>query len=140
MTRSPAISIASLGADAQRQVRAKLTAEPTKKAKRPKYGNSCVVVDGYRFHSEKESRRYLELKAMQRAGEIFNLKVQPAWRIEVNGRFIVDYVADFSYGTGHKPHNQIVEDVKSKITARKESYVIKKKLMLAVFGVEIMEV
>lgn len=49
------------------------------------------------------------------------------------------YIADFVY-TDSKTGELVVEDVKSEATKKKESYIIKRKLMLHVYGIKIKEV
>lgn len=93
-------------------------------AKRHKYGAKPTVVDGIRFHSQAEARRYSELKLLEKAGEVKRVEVQPrfdlhtmnwsvrarlqrvARRIRSKGRDTVymsdrvkvgTYVADFRY-------------------------------------------
>lgn len=39
-----------------------------------KYHNRKTVIDGITFDSAKEARRYMELKLLERAGEISNLQ------------------------------------------------------------------
>ena len=41
-----------------------------------KFGNTKVVVDGIKFDSKKEANRYGNLKLLQKAGEISDLKLQ----------------------------------------------------------------
>jgi len=43
--------------------------------KRSKYGNRKVTLDGISFDSQSEAERYLELKMMQAAGQISELRV-----------------------------------------------------------------
>lgn len=100
-----------------------------------KYKNKRTEVDGLVFASQKEARRYQELKLLERAGEIFDLMWQRPFQIEVNGVEICKYVADFTYI--EKGGWDVVEDVKGVLTP---VYKLKKKLMLAVHGVEIREV
>jgi hypothetical protein len=109
--------------------------------RRPKYGNTPVTVDGRRFASKKEARRYGELKALQAAGRIINLRCQPRYKIVVHGQLVCTYVADFDYCevVGGRLA-AVVEDVKSPATARKEVYRLKKRLMQVVLGVEVREV
>ena len=102
--------------------------------KAPKYGNRRTVVDGLTFDSAKEARRYGELKLLERAGQITALELQPAFRLVVNNCLICTYKADFTYLDAEK--QRIVEDVKGMKTP---VYRLKKKLMLAVHGVEIFE-
>ncbi len=113
---------------------------------RSKYGARKTVFDGITFASKKEANRYRELKMLERAGEICNLRLQvpfeliPAQYEETGelytkgankgkpkrGKCIekaVTYIADFVYTTC-EPH-QIVEDVKG---MRTPVYIIKRKL------------
>ena len=107
-----------------------------------KYRNKPTEVDGITFASKKEAKRYQELKLLERAGEISNLKLQPAFPLRVHGYKIGKYIADFSYmsQSKHKPEGSlVVEDVKSTAT-KTPVYSIKKKLMLAIHGINISEV
>ena len=99
--------------------------------KRPnKYFNDKIVFDGITFDSKKESKRYYELKLLEKANEIKNLELQVEYELQPsfkkNGvcyRSIV-YVADFVY-YDNKLNRTIVEDVKGYKT---ETYRLKKKL------------
>ena len=104
---------------------------------RNKYRAKPTVIDGIRFASKAEGRRYGELKTMEQAGEITGLELQPKFNCVVNGMKICSYIADFRYFDGNK---RVVEDVKSRPT-RTPAYRIKKKLVEALYpGVEITEV
>lgn len=103
--------------------------------KRSKYGNTPTKVDGVRFASKKESRRYRELTFMVKIGEIQDLKLQPRFPLKVNGKLICTYVADFSYVT--KRGTFIVEDAKGH---RTREYINKAKLFEALHGFKITEV
>lgn len=135
MTR-PNVSILALGPTARRQAAEQIAAQLAKPEKRPKFGNATVVVDGYRFDSKREAERYLALVTSQRAGAIRELRVQPAWRLEVNGEFITDYVADFAYKCSDG--FAVVEDVKSKAT-RTPAYLLKRKLLFALHRIIVQE-
>ena len=108
---------------------------------RNKYNNKKAVINGITFHSQKEGLRYIELKQMEKNKKILNLILQPKFAIIVNGIKICTYIADFSYikrntrGKEDYPEN-IVEDVKGFKTS---IYRLKKKLMKAVLGIEILE-
>lgn len=105
--------------------------------KRSKFGATAVVVEGIRFASKREAARYIVLK---NSVGVRDLRVQPAWRIELSGEFICDYVADFSYRIEENGSlRTIVEDVKSKATKTPE-YRIKRKLMHAVHNIYVAEV
>lgn len=99
--------------------------------RRRKYNSRAVTVDGIRFHSAKEARRYGELKLMARAGLIKDLELQPAFSLVME----VKYVADFRYFDARK-NSVIVEDVKG---FRTGEYKRKKKLMAKQHGIEILE-
>ncbi len=67
------------------------------KAAPGKYGNKRVREDGHTFGSQAEYARYKELRLLQRAGQITALEVHPRYPLEVNGRRITVYEADFSF-------------------------------------------
>jgi hypothetical protein len=104
--------------------------------KKSKYGNKRVIVDGLKFDSKREAARYLELKAMQEAGEISRLRLQPHLPCDVNGHHVCTYVADFSY-VKRDEKRETFEDSKGHRTAL---YILKKKLVFACHGIEIQEV
>ncbi len=107
--------------------------------RRAKYGNQKVVVDGITFDSKAEARRYGELKLLERADEIQNLKLQPKFALfGIGATKICQYRADFSYQHTNGP--LVVEDVKSLSTAKERSYRLKAKLFRDNFGFSITEV
>ena len=119
---------------------------PPKNAKN-KYHNVKVEFDGMSFDSMKESARWAELKLLQRAGQIYELRRQvvfeiiPTQRDEATGELVekcARYVADFVYRDAFT-HKLIVEDVKSKATKTPE-FILKRKLMHYRFGIRIKEV
>lgn len=99
-----------------------------------KYRNKKTVIDGITFDSRREASRYGVLKIMQAAGLISGLRLQVPYVITVNGEKICKYVADFVYQENGR---EVVEDVKG---VRTREYILKRKLMFAVFGIEIKEV
>ena len=100
--------------------------------KRTKYGN--VKVHG--FDSKAEYARWQELKLLEKAGQISDLKRQVPFDLAIGPMLICRYRADFVY-FDVKRGEWIVEDVKGVKTA---TYQIKKKLMLALYGIRIKEV
>jgi len=101
-----------------------------------KYKNKPIVIDGIRFPSQKEGARYLALKEKQQRGEIASLEVHPVFRCEINGIKICKYIADSRY-IDKRSNQTIVEDVKGYLT---KEYKLKKKLVKALFNVDIVEV
>ena len=104
--------------------------------KRQKYGAKTVKTDGMKFDSTGEWRRWLELKLLEKAGEIHALERQRRFKLEVNGVHVCDYVADFCYFEDTLFQHHIVEDFKSLATMT-PIFAIKRKLMLACHGIEI---
>ena len=98
-----------------------------------KYGNIKTEIDGIIFHSKGEANRYLELKRLMRGNVISSLQLQPKFTIAINGYKICDYIADFSYIENGE---SIVEDFKGH---RTDVYKLKKKLVKALYGVDIRE-
>ena len=125
---------------AKRQTRdeAKQEARQQADAKRRKDRNKKTTVGGRVFDSKAEAARFVELTRQQEAGLIFGLQCQVPFVLEVNRQLICKYVADFVYINGDG--SRVVEDVKSRVTKRLRDYVIKKKLMKAIYGISIVEV
>ena len=103
-------------------------------AKPNKYRNKPETVDGHRFPSQREAKRYGELKLLERAGVISKLRLQPKFDLVVNGVHICRYFGDFGYHEG--PGQEIIEDSKGYPTPE---YKIKKALMLACLGINVKE-
>ncbi len=98
-----------------------------------KYRNKPTEVDGIRFASKREATRYQELRLLERAGVIKGLWLQVRFPLKVNEQLICTYVADFQYFEDGK---SIVEDSKGH---RTPEYKLKKKLMRALYQIEIKE-
>ncbi|MGE0131903.1 MAG: DUF1064 domain-containing protein [Blastocatellales bacterium] len=116
----------------ERMTVAQLRAEEAK-TKRNKFHAVPADRDGIRFHSKLEAGRYGELRTLERAGVIKDLRLQVDYSLAVNGLLIAVYRADFVYLENGK---EIVEDSKG---FRTREYLMKKKLMLALYGIEILE-
>lgn len=102
-----------------------------------KYGARAVTHDGVRFASMKEGKRYLVLKAMERAGEIADLECHPVFPLIVNGVLCGRYTGDFSYQWGQR---RVIEDVKGGKATRTEAYRLRKRIVEAIYGIKIIEV
>lgn len=106
-----------------------------------KYRNIPVTVDGLRFDSIKEARRWGELRLLEKAGEIRGLKRQV--RIQLEGRdgpvrFVPSrktavYVADFVYEDRRLGWAQVIEDSKGFETPEFRI----KRAVLAAQGIEV---
>ena len=102
-----------------------------------KYMAQSTEVDGIRFASKAEARRYGELKLMEQAGEIIDIRLQTKFPLMVNDVPIGTYVSDFMYLIPGEPPVSVVEDVKGYKTP---VYRLKKRLVKALYGIEIQEV
>ena len=102
-----------------------------------KYGNKRVVVDGRLFDSKAEAARWQELCLLERAGEITELERQVEYELipKQKGERAVKYIADFRY-IDHDGKT-VVEDTKG---VKTPVYILKRKLMLQVHGIRVVEV
>lgn len=102
-----------------------------------KYGNYECVVEGERFDSIREALRWQELRMMEKAGEISGIERQVTYELipKQPGERAVKYIADFRY----RDRNglTVVEDAKGMKT---KDYIIKRKLLLYMHGIKIVEV
>ncbi len=101
-----------------------------------KYRNRKTIVDGINFDSKAEANRYIELRMLEKAGYIKQLKLQPKFELQAKytnnkGEHVraITYIADFIYtelivgdgGIG----KVVVEDVKGMET---KEFKLKKKM------------
>lgn len=108
-----------------------------------KYRAEKQVVDGITFASRAEASRYMDLKLLQQAGKVYDLRRQvpfvlaPAVLIRGAKRKspALRYIADFVYMRSDSGQ-RVIEDVKGAMT---QAYRIKRHLM-AVQGLHITEV
>ena len=107
-----------------------------KQARKSKYKNMKIEIDGINFDSVKEGNRYMELRLLLQAGEISELELQPEYLLlegcqGKDGAKIrpITYRADFRYRD--KDGRLVVEDVKASRSFQTEVYKLKKKLLLA---------
>lgn len=104
------------------------------KKRQPRVRNAQrTTVDGVTFDSKREAERWQQLRLQERAGAISNLRRQVPFALVVNRMLICQYFGDFVY---ERDGREVVEDAKG---MRTETYRLKKKLMLAIYGIEIEE-
>ena len=80
---------------------------------------------GHCHASKAEAARCDDLRALEEAGHIADLEHQPEFRVEINGKLICRYIADFAWWVGDA---RIIEDVKGMTTP---VFNLKKKLVEA---------
>jgi hypothetical protein len=112
------------------------------KPSKSKYHAQKTTVDGIIFDSKLEAHRYCELKTLEKAGKISDLRLQVPYELipkhEIEGITIraTKYIADFVY-KDERTGKEVVEDTKGFKTS---DYKRKKKYMLQRYGIEIHEV
>ena len=92
------------------------------------------------FASGAEAERYLQLRALEASGQIRQLRTQRSFPLHWNGVKLGVYRADFEYVvTAARVHDEYVcvEDVKGMVT---DVFDIKKKLLLAQYKIEVIEI
>lgn len=103
--------------------------------KRPKYGNKGFRdTEGIYWHSKGEHTRWCELRMLEKAGKIKDLKRQVTYTLEVKGvehTFRREYVADYEY---IKDGILVTEDFKSDVTEKLEVFRMKADLFYALYG------
>jgi hypothetical protein len=106
-----------------------------------KYHARKTTIDGITFASRLEAARYTELKILERAGEISNLRLQVPYELlpsepGPDGKKLrpMKYIADFVYTD--KYGSEIVEDRKG---FRTPEYKMKKRLMWHIHRIAVLE-
>jgi hypothetical protein len=103
------------------------------KPKANKYNAMPTVVDGIRFASKKEAYQDAQLALRQGSGQISDLQRQVPFPFIINGVEICTYFADWTY---RENGDLVVRDAKGRKT---DVYRLKSKLMLALYGITILE-
>ena len=106
-----------------------------------KYGNHKVTLDGIKFDSKAEARRWCELKILERAKEITELERQVMFVLapsvkydgEARAKPALRYVLDFQY-FNQRTQKWVYEDVKGTVT---EGFQIKRHLMKHVHNIDV---
>lgn len=98
-----------------------------------KFRNVPTEIDGIRFASKREAKRYCDLKLLERAGEIKALRLQPRYPLTVNSLHVATYVGDFEY-VESKSGRIVTEDAKG---VKTRDFINKAKLFHALYGREV---
>ena len=108
--------------------------------------NVRTEIDGIKFQSKKEGKRYIELKLLVRAGKILYLNVQPEPYIIVDKKFNtntnrnITYRPDFAY-VDNETLELVVEDVKGrKAGTQYRLFLLKKCLMKQIYNIDVIEI
>lgn len=104
-----------------------------RKGRGSKYGNKITELSGIKFASKHEADVYDELCMMEAAGEIEHLACQVRCPIMINGLKVCTYIADFHYKQDGVWAYVDAKGFKTPV------YKLKKKLMFACLGIDIVE-
>lgn len=89
-------------------------------------------MQGLRFDDRRQANLYIELKALERAGTISDLKVNARFPLSVNGVRVDTYVASFAY---NKSGKTVVVDAHFETDVRK----LQKRLVRVLLGIEVQD-
>ena len=106
--------------------------------KRSKHGSIRTEYGGMMFDSKHEAKCWQELELRQKLGEITELQRQVPFELvpKQDGERSVKYIADFTF-IELPNRNLIVNDAKGHKT---RDYIIKRKLMLFVHAIKVIEI
>lgn len=104
------------------------------RARANKYGAKPTEVDGIKFASKAEAKRYGELKLLERAGHIRDLKLHVEYPLIVNGEKVGKYTCDSEYIEGGE---LVTEDVKGRAV---RDWPLRKRLFAALYGRKVREI
>ena len=98
---------------------------------RHKFNAKPTELDGIKFSSKKEAKRYQELKLLQSNGEVLFFLDQVPFRLPGGIKYRCDFLVFWKDGT------VTIEDVKGFVT---DMYKTKKKMVEALYPIEITEI
>jgi len=105
-----------------------------------KYNARKTEYLGKMFDSKREAEYCKQLEMMKKAtgnDKVISYETQVTYQITINKQKICRYIADFV--VKYKNRTEVI-DVKSTFTSKLPVFRLKKKLMKAVLGIEIIEV
>lgn len=102
--------------------------------RRTKYANKTKVLDAWKFDSEREAKRYQELKLLEKAKQINSLAVHPMYAIVWPKTDIVICKVELDFSYFDKQGDYHVVDVKGADTALSR---LKRKLVEAAHGITV---
>ena len=107
-----------------------------------RYRAKAVWSDGTFFHSKGELRRWEELKMLEKAGEIQELRRQVRHALFVVSQegqhvFVGTFTPDFEYV--ERSGEVVIEDFKSPASAKDEAYRLRKRMFEAEYGLQVRE-
>ena len=98
---------------------------------RHKFRAKPQELDGIKFASKKEAKRYQQLKMLQNSGEILFFLRQVPFHLQAGVKYVCDYLIFWTNG------EVTIEDVKG---IKTDMYILKKKMVEATYPITITEV
>lgn len=95
-----------------------------------KFRAIATELDGIKFASKKEAKRYRELKILQQSGELLFFLRQVPFHLPANVKYICDFLCFWDDGT------VTIEDVKG---IKTPMYILKKKQLEVIYPIRITE-
>jgi len=111
-----------------------------------KMRNVRIEIDGIKFQSKKEGKRYSDLKMLVRAGLISHLIVQPKAYIVIDKKFNVNTNRNITYRLDFKYYDielekVVCEDVKGRKSGTQyRLFLLKKCLMKQIYNIDVIEI
>ena len=98
---------------------------------RHKFKAKPQELDGIKFPSKKEAKRYKELKTLQELGEVLFFLRQVPFHLEAGVKYVCDFLVFWTNG------EVTIEDVKG---VKTDMYILKKKIIEATYPISITEI
>jgi len=98
---------------------------------RHKFRAIVTELDGIKFASKKEAKRYRELELLKKSGELVFFLRQVPFHLAGNVKYLSDFLCFWKDGT------VTIEDVKG---IKTPMYLLKKKQVEAIYPIEITEI
>jgi len=96
-----------------------------------KFGARQTIMDEIKFPSKKEAKRYEQLKELKKLGDVIFFLRQVPFHLPGNVKYVCDFMVFWSNG------EITIEDVKG---MKIEPYMTKKKILEALYPIEITEI
>lgn len=96
-----------------------------------KFRAIATELDGIKFASKKEAKRYMELKLLQQSGALLFFLRQVPFHLPANVKYVCDFLCFWKHGT------VTIEDVKG---IKTPMYILKKKQVEALYPIKITEI
>jgi hypothetical protein len=98
---------------------------------RHKFGAKPTELDGIKFSSKKEAKRYRELRLLEKSGEVLFFLRQTPFHLQGGVKYVCDFMVFWTDG------NVTIEDVKG---VKTPMYLLKKKQVETAYPIKLTEI